>query len=166
VHAQPLSLYLPSRIKLWCTLQLRGQVHSSYSPLPLYVLCGMNHLLGFLLAHNPVWCLLCSTVFYDDEIEMECKIFSTDFMPLLYFCHRISSAELSSCLNPSTTPPPQVSPPSVTFFIQYITKFIRTFLIRDKVDTLWDKVFTETNFIRDKVHMVTKFGGGGGEAAI
>ncbi len=26
----PLSLYLPSRTKLWCTLMLRGQVHSSY----------------------------------------------------------------------------------------------------------------------------------------
>jgi hypothetical protein len=30
VHAHPLSLYLPSRTKLWCTLQLRGQIHSSY----------------------------------------------------------------------------------------------------------------------------------------
>ncbi len=29
VHAS-LSLYLSSRAKLWCTLQLRGQIHSSY----------------------------------------------------------------------------------------------------------------------------------------
>ncbi len=26
----PLSLYLPSRTKLWCILQLRGQMHSPY----------------------------------------------------------------------------------------------------------------------------------------
>ncbi len=30
VHAHPLSLYLPSRTKLQCTLQLRGQIHTSY----------------------------------------------------------------------------------------------------------------------------------------
>jgi hypothetical protein len=30
VHALPLSLYLPSIAKLWCTLQLRGQVHYYY----------------------------------------------------------------------------------------------------------------------------------------
>jgi hypothetical protein len=33
VHARPLSLYLPSRTKLWCTLYspaARGQIHSSY----------------------------------------------------------------------------------------------------------------------------------------
>ncbi len=30
VHALPLSLYLPSRAKLWRTLQLRGHIHSSY----------------------------------------------------------------------------------------------------------------------------------------
>jgi hypothetical protein len=29
VHAHHCSLYLPSRAKLWCTLQLRGQIHSS-----------------------------------------------------------------------------------------------------------------------------------------
>jgi hypothetical protein len=29
-HAHPLSLYLPSRTKLRCTLQLRGQIHSPY----------------------------------------------------------------------------------------------------------------------------------------
>ncbi len=29
MHNLPLSLYLRSRAKLWCTLQLRGQVHSS-----------------------------------------------------------------------------------------------------------------------------------------
>ncbi len=27
VHALPLSLYLPSRTKMWCTLQLRGKIH-------------------------------------------------------------------------------------------------------------------------------------------
>ncbi len=31
---------LPSRAKLWCTLSLRRQIHSAFSPLPLYVLCG------------------------------------------------------------------------------------------------------------------------------
>jgi hypothetical protein len=30
VHAHPLSQYLPSRTKLWCNLQLRGQTHSPY----------------------------------------------------------------------------------------------------------------------------------------
>ncbi len=30
VHAHPLSLYSPSRTKLQCTLQLRGQIHSPY----------------------------------------------------------------------------------------------------------------------------------------
>jgi hypothetical protein len=30
LHAFPLSLYLPSQAKLWCTLQRRGQIHSSY----------------------------------------------------------------------------------------------------------------------------------------
>ncbi len=30
LHALPLLLYLPSRAMLWCTLQLRGQIHSSY----------------------------------------------------------------------------------------------------------------------------------------
>ncbi len=41
VHALPLSLYLPSRAKLWCTLQLRGQIYTPpISPLPLFVLCG------------------------------------------------------------------------------------------------------------------------------
>ncbi len=29
-NARPLSLNLPSRTKLWCTLQLRGQIHSPY----------------------------------------------------------------------------------------------------------------------------------------
>ncbi len=35
-HALPLSLYLPSRAKLCCTLQLRGQKHSSYFPSTLF----------------------------------------------------------------------------------------------------------------------------------
>jgi len=30
MHAHPLSLYRPSRTKLYCTLQLRGQIHSPY----------------------------------------------------------------------------------------------------------------------------------------
>jgi hypothetical protein len=46
VHAHLLSQYLPSRTKLWCTLQLRGQVHSIYfysmysvaDTLPLFLL--------------------------------------------------------------------------------------------------------------------------------
>jgi hypothetical protein len=54
----------------------------------------------------------------------------------------------------------------------YVTKFIRTFFIRDRVYTgqslyrtkfiqgqslYEDKVYTGTKFIRDKVHTVTKF---------
>ncbi len=40
VHAHHLSVYLPSRTKFWCTLQLRGQIHyPPISSLPLYVLC-------------------------------------------------------------------------------------------------------------------------------
>ncbi len=33
VHALPLSIYLPSRSKLWCAPQLRGQLHSSSTPI-------------------------------------------------------------------------------------------------------------------------------------
>jgi hypothetical protein len=41
MHALPLLLYqrVPSCIKLWCTLLLRGQIHFPSSTLPLYVLC-------------------------------------------------------------------------------------------------------------------------------
>ncbi len=43
VYALPLSLYLPSPAKLWCTLQLRGQPHPPYfSPLHQHVLCGVH----------------------------------------------------------------------------------------------------------------------------
>ncbi len=38
----PLSLYLPSRAKLWCTLQLRGQIHSSYFFLYSFHLCNFS----------------------------------------------------------------------------------------------------------------------------
>jgi hypothetical protein len=31
LHALSLSLYLPSRAKLWCTIQLRLQIHSYFS---------------------------------------------------------------------------------------------------------------------------------------
>jgi hypothetical protein len=41
VHANPLSLYLLLRTKLWCMLQLRGQIYTPpISSLPLYVLCS------------------------------------------------------------------------------------------------------------------------------
>jgi hypothetical protein len=40
VHAHPLSLHLPSPVKLQCTLQLSGQIHCPCSSLPIYVLCG------------------------------------------------------------------------------------------------------------------------------
>ncbi len=44
VHAHPLSLSLPSRAKLQCTLQLSGQnTLSPTSSLPIYVLCGTKH---------------------------------------------------------------------------------------------------------------------------
>ncbi len=36
VHALSLSLHLPSRTKLWRTLQLRWQIHSSYYTLSIY----------------------------------------------------------------------------------------------------------------------------------
>ncbi len=36
----PLSLYLPSQAKLWCTLQLRGQKHSSYFSSTLFSSVG------------------------------------------------------------------------------------------------------------------------------
>ncbi len=55
MHAHPRSLYLPSRTKLWCSLQLRGQIYSPYfysSPIcslwdnctPLFLLypCGSD----------------------------------------------------------------------------------------------------------------------------
>jgi len=40
VHAQPpiTIQYIPSRTKLWCALQLRGQI---FSTLPLYVQCSV-----------------------------------------------------------------------------------------------------------------------------
>ncbi len=54
VNALPLSLYLLSRTKLWCTLQLRGHIiiHSPYSisPLALYVICECNTPEGHLLS--------------------------------------------------------------------------------------------------------------------
>jgi hypothetical protein len=40
VHAHSLYYSYHDVKKLWCTLQLRGQIHSSISSLPLYVLCG------------------------------------------------------------------------------------------------------------------------------
>ncbi len=40
VHALPLSLYLPSLTKLWCTLELRGPIHSPYfSSTPICTQC-------------------------------------------------------------------------------------------------------------------------------
>jgi hypothetical protein len=39
-HAHPLSLYLPSRTKLCCKLQLKGQIHSpSFYSTPICTLC-------------------------------------------------------------------------------------------------------------------------------
>jgi hypothetical protein len=41
MHAHPLSLYLPSRTKLWCTLQRRGRIHSPYFySTPICTLCS------------------------------------------------------------------------------------------------------------------------------
>ncbi len=42
VHTLHLSLYLPSRAKFRCRLQLRGQILPPVAPLPLYVLCGLD----------------------------------------------------------------------------------------------------------------------------
>ncbi len=54
MHAQPLSLYLPPRAKLWCTLQLRGQIHSPYfSSTPIYILwCTLSDIIGKLSAKD------------------------------------------------------------------------------------------------------------------
>ncbi len=41
----PLSLYLPSRTKLWCTIQLRGQIHYYFYSTPICTL----------------WAILCET---------------------------------------------------------------------------------------------------------
>jgi hypothetical protein len=43
VHAHPLSLYLPARSMLQCTLQLRGQIHPLCRLYPLYVLCVVTY---------------------------------------------------------------------------------------------------------------------------
>jgi hypothetical protein len=57
MHANPLSLYLPSRTKLRCTLWLRGHIHSPYfHPYP-YVLCSNKHenkCLGFAVGTTAV----------------------------------------------------------------------------------------------------------------
>ncbi len=37
LHAHPLHLYLPSRTKLWLALQMRRQIRSPVSTLPLYM---------------------------------------------------------------------------------------------------------------------------------
>jgi hypothetical protein len=38
-HTHPLSVYLPSRTKLWCTLQLKGQIHSpNFHSIPIFTL--------------------------------------------------------------------------------------------------------------------------------
>jgi hypothetical protein len=57
---KPLSLYLPSRTKLWCTLQLRKQIQIQYTPqfllCKLYVLCGEKYqavLLTYDLVPHP-----------------------------------------------------------------------------------------------------------------
>jgi hypothetical protein len=52
MHDQPLSLYLPSLAKLWCTLRLRGQIHSPYfSSTPVCTLwCTLSDILGKLCA--------------------------------------------------------------------------------------------------------------------
>jgi hypothetical protein len=49
MNAHPRSLYLPSRTKLWCSLQLSGQILYGHpiSTLLLYVLCGAETLLYF-----------------------------------------------------------------------------------------------------------------------
>jgi len=48
VHALPLFLYLPLRAKLWCTLQLIGQIHipyfSSISICTLLIICRVQFL--------------------------------------------------------------------------------------------------------------------------
>jgi hypothetical protein len=52
VHALPLSLYLPSPAKLWCMLQLRGQIHS-----PLFLL--------YPYMYSVVWLvIICVNIFF------------------------------------------------------------------------------------------------------
>ncbi len=55
VHALPLSLYLPSRAKLWCTLQLRGQIHFPYFySTPICTLCSL-----YRATQRPLRCMPC-----------------------------------------------------------------------------------------------------------
>jgi hypothetical protein len=52
-HALPLSLYLPSIAKLWCTPQLRGQIHSSYFSSTLFSSVNItNSVFNILAAPN------------------------------------------------------------------------------------------------------------------
>jgi hypothetical protein len=52
-----LSLYLPSRTKLQCTLQLRGQIHSPnfISTVYLYVFCGVQYSPISYLQYNSMY---------------------------------------------------------------------------------------------------------------
>ncbi len=68
VHAQPLSLYLPSSTKLWCTVHSiwEGRYTPPISTLPLYVSTLSPYLKKSLqvkeLTENPVWISLSLTV--------------------------------------------------------------------------------------------------------
>ncbi len=63
-NAYPFSLYLPSRTKLWCTLQLRGQINSPY----LYstLICTLYSVSLSRLKHKacslPQTTILCTTL--------------------------------------------------------------------------------------------------------
>ncbi len=43
MHAHPLSLCSPSRTKLQCTLQLRGQHSPYFISTPIYCMCSVEH---------------------------------------------------------------------------------------------------------------------------
>ncbi len=52
LHAHPLSLLLPSPVKLQCTLQLSGQTQNPVSSLVKYVLCGFRYTTLWTVRHQ------------------------------------------------------------------------------------------------------------------
>jgi hypothetical protein len=100
VHAFPLSLYLPSRAKLWCTLQLRGQIRT----LPLFlffpymlctVLCGRYLLYrrdtmdrsfsNFLYSKTPAFSILWFCPAFCCFVNLSRVLLCCDFVPR--FCY-------------------------------------------------------------------------------
>ncbi len=66
MHAHPLSIYLPSRTKLWCTLQLRGQINSHYFySTPTFILWFRFPKLFIEISHHwALWVIIDSSMTY------------------------------------------------------------------------------------------------------